>query len=61
LEDLEGAEEGGVRLLEEVAEGCHGFFCLEDCGEGGEPLKVVCTCHCCEGAVEYDVMARVTA
>jgi hypothetical protein len=25
-EDREGAEEGGVRLLEEVAEGGHGFF-----------------------------------
>jgi hypothetical protein len=31
-EDQEGAEEGGVGLLEEVAEGSHGFLRLEDCG-----------------------------
>jgi hypothetical protein len=38
LEDREGAEEGGVGLLEEAAEGCHGFVRTEDRGEGGEPL-----------------------
>ena len=37
-EDQEGAEKGGVGLLEEVAEGCHGFFRTEDRGEGREPL-----------------------
>ena len=31
-EDREGVEEGGVGLLEEVAEGSHGFLRLEDCG-----------------------------
>jgi hypothetical protein len=29
-EDWEGAEEGGVRLLKEVAEGCCSFFHSED-------------------------------
>jgi len=57
--DWEGAEEGGVRLLEEVAEGCYGFLCSEDRGEGGELLEVVCTCCCCKWAVEYDVMVCV--
>ena len=60
LEDWEGAEKGGVGLLEELAEGCCGFFQMEDRREEGEPLEVVCSCHCCEGAMEYDIMACVT-
>ena len=51
-EDREGAEEGGVRLLEEAAEGCRGFFRSEDRGEGGKPLKVSCACCRREGAME---------
>ena len=34
-EDQEGAEEGGVGLLEEAVEGCCGCFRAEDRGEGG--------------------------
>ena len=33
-EDQEGAEEGGVRLLKEAAEGRGGCFRAEDHGEG---------------------------
>ena len=41
-EDWEGAEEGGVGLLEEAAEGCGGVFRSEDRGKGCESLEVVC-------------------
>ena len=58
-EDREGAEEGGVRLLEEAAEGCGGRFRLEDRGEGCEPLEVVCMSVCCKGAVKDDVVPCV--
>ena len=58
-EDREGAEEGGVGLLEEAAEGCGGVFRAEDRGEGCEPLEVVCSGCRREGAVKDDVVPRV--
>ena len=42
-EDREGAEEGGVGLLKETAEGCRVFLGSEDRGEGGKTLEVMGT------------------
>ena len=41
-EDREGAQEGGVGLLEEAAEGCGGVFRPEDRVKGCEALAPDC-------------------